>query len=429
MLNLKSVVGRLRKAFSLSPTVPGEPTPEPKEEPEVDRLMARAVALKQQGDVAAAWSCLLRALPLVPEPRPLGVHLLHAGLAVRMGLMGEAESAARLAMQITEGRDHTMARYALASLLAVTGRPEEAQRLFAEPAEVMLGHGGIACTSAIRLLLPDTPPPDAALPFSRVMDAPRGVPPDPSRPLLFAAGDGAYISRFGPAYAAAAARQGVGVQLHVVNPEPGLEPLLETLAGRVFLTSERSTLDGWDDGARRAYYSCARLLVLPEVLKRQAGPVTMTDLDQLLLRSPAALFRAEDDVSLLRLPGNEFNFLSYVSATLAVFRPGPGSGRFAATAAGLLRACLAERAPQWHTDQAVLAATLLGGQGFTSGAVDPALVHLAETEPTLHGPACFWSITASLAANAQKEQAATFRAFLEGSSGRHRELTSSDRQG
>lgn len=416
MLSPKAIFGKFIKALGSEPTSRKLSRAEepPGQEPDVDQLMARAVALKQQDEIAEAWACLTRALPMVPEPRPLGVHMLHRDLAMRMGLAGQAESAARAVVDIAQGRDLELARYALGSLLAVTGRIEEAQRLFAEPAAVLLGDQGTACTSAIRLLLPQAPLPDAVLPFARVPGVTRGTPPDPSRPLLFAAGDGAYLTRFGPAYAAAAARQGVGVQLHVVNPEPELEPLLEALAGRIYLTSEWSALDGWDQRAQRAYYSCARLLVLPDVLKRQAGPVIMTDLDQLLLRDPAPLLHGEEDLALLRLPGHEFNFLSYVSATLAVFRPGPGARRFATTAAGLLRACLAERAPQWHTDQVVLAATMLGGRDFTCGAVDPALVHLAETEPTLDGPACFWSITASLAVNARKETAATFRAFHEG---------------
>jgi hypothetical protein len=374
---------------------------------------------------AAALEAFATAAAMTVGQLPAPVRFAEGLIYARLGQTDRAEAALRIAVALDPTRDGAI--FALASLLACRGAFVEADAFFARDLRVRCDDGKFTWTRCIRLPLPGRPlgaeAPTAPVPPGREVrfDAPaRRVE---LRAVYAVAADSAYLRQFARPLTASLARSGGGgllLHLHAINPDQEARSVLAELARGpvpIGISEEAVDLSAWDEDARRSYYSCARFLILPDLLARYTVPVLVADIDQMLLADPAPLLErtAEGDVGLMLFDNQRQNLLSRISATLMLAAPTAGARRFAATLAAVLAEAIAE--PQrmvWHLDQAALAVTQLGTEGVRCFCLDPAIVHMAADEPPPARPAgvgVFCSITHSIPTNWATLETPTFRAL------------------
>ncbi|MGH7030853.1 MAG: hypothetical protein ACREEZ_10550 [Stellaceae bacterium] len=393
--------------------------------PDAPRFVALAALLNEAGRLPEALEAISTAAAMIQGQLPADARYTEGMILAQLGRIERAEAALRITVALEP--THQGAIYALASLLACRGAFEEADAFFARDLPVRCDDGKFTWTRCIRLPLPGRPL-GAEAPAEPV---PRGrqVRFDPLtkgaglRAVYALAADAAYLRRFGRPLAASLARWGGGgllLHLHIINPDQEAHALLAELASGPLplgISEEAVDLSAWEEDARRSYYTCARYLMLPELLAHYQAPILVADIDQMLLADPAPLLAraTEGDVGLLLFENQRQNLLSRISATLLLAAPTSGARRFAVTLAAVLAEAIAQPDRMvWHLDQAALAVTQLGIEGVRSFGLDPAVVHLAPGEPPAQRPSgagLFWSITNSIPSNRAKLESPTFRAF------------------
>jgi hypothetical protein len=119
----------------------------------------------------------------------------------------------------------------------------------------------------------------------------------PTRPVIFAACDSVYFDKFAGSFVESAARQGLDIHIHVVNPTENtcalavqMNALVETqvtysfhdvdLKSEPFQSTEK-VMNAVSDKIR-TYYACVRFMLLPHILKA-AGKVLTVDIDCLVM--------------------------------------------------------------------------------------------------------------------------------------------------
>ncbi|MFM9969184.1 MAG: tetratricopeptide repeat protein, partial [Burkholderiales bacterium] len=229
--------------------------------------------------------------------------------------------------EIELGRDaqrptsQVFAMHRLACLLAILGRVEEADVLFAR-----------AASAGIRF--------DASQHFSTSADAvaARGdetnwfsgalLQPGPEAAVLVS-GDPLYLRRFLPALVTsliANAGFRFALQVHAIDPDACLEDdlnfslALYNLPGIAF-SSERFEGEG---ATRSTTYACARYRIAHDLLLRAARPVLVLDLDLLVLGALPPPDASQFDAAWIRMHDTRWDPWDAENACVAWFLPTPG---------------------------------------------------------------------------------------------------------
>ncbi|MGA2842395.1 MAG: tetratricopeptide repeat protein [Steroidobacteraceae bacterium] len=235
--------------------------------------------------------------------------------------------------------------------------------------------------------------------------------------------DSRYLSLFARALARSVdEKAGVNVALHfhVVNPGPNDPPLLETLRAElntsIAWTTERTDFRQLDVHQVQTYFSCARYLVLPELLKYYKRPILVTDADQFIVKSLKAFMdeACRHDVSLFLQPMAHSNLLALISASICVANDTPRSfDFFSAVGDYCLERMTDPQAMAWHLDQAALAAVYLASADIDFFLIPPKTMisTMPRKKPAREAAALFWSVTYSVEANAQKLESEDFQSL------------------
>jgi hypothetical protein len=349
-----------------------------------------------------------------------------AHVAMHSGRINEAVQLLESHLARHPGDSHL--HYELASLLPHLGRFAEANAHAARCPLVPCGDLQPTCCRVIRfpVSLPQTRlEPPAQFQRRVSYDAASDFP---DAEVVYLVGcDSRYFQLFGEALTNSLARRSglpLVLHFHLINPDATAETLLARLRAQsavpVACSRETVALADLNERQRRTYLSCARYLVLPDILERYGRWLIVADADQLVVRNLTPFMHelTDHDVGLLRDDRNVGNILSLVSASVLAVSPTPGGRLFART----LRDVLAERtndplALSWHLDQAALAVTHLWLPDIRTrrlpiwimdSVIDPM------APPDMLDPrSLFWSITFTHKHNARKLDTSLFRDFLD----------------
>jgi len=371
---------------------------------EASRLLREGEAALKRRDFATARDLLAVAAALVPALAPahallgrarhglgdaagavdayraaLALHARDAACERRLGnalmdLGRTAEAADAFRRAIAVAPRDSGSRYGLATALAELDDVDGAQTAFAQwgalppPAKLDPHLHFAAIAGQIRL--------DDA--FFDGLDAAPGATPAGSfaagdTPILFAAADAGYVVRFVDLIAGnlAARAPGIALHLHVVNPTPESEARVaraaELTQGHLDLAVTRETVDlarfaapGLDPlYAAKTYYSCARFLALPALLRHYRRPVLVCDIDLAPTRDPRPWL---DELAACDAGANvkiRYDFANRLLATMVYFGDTPAGRRYAGLVAGYCRHFLEARAATWTIDQVALHAAWL----------------------------------------------------------------------
>jgi len=321
--------------------------------------------------------------------------------------------------------------FEVASCLAVTGRFEEADRIFARDIELKLPNGGIANTSAVRFLSLGDGAGISNIPFLRA----RQVRYDPDGPtgladvdvIHFVACDASYLKRFlEPAIRSLQLNCGLrcGAHVHIIDADEDalrvVEDLRRTCAIPIALSTETVDPGLVPRAALKTYFSIARFLVLPDILAIYRKTTLVTDVDQLVVRSLSGLIKHAEahDVALLHFAVSVTNVMALFSASAFVVCCTEEGLRFVAK----IRDYLLERIDSlngklpWHLDQVALSYAKLTSPNVRwypiPGEVLQSDIESREDENPVREKTLFWSVTASFSNNRQKEGQANFREFV-----------------
>jgi len=202
---------------------------------------------------------------------------------------------------------------------------------------------------------------------------PEGVFAGGDAPLLFAAADAGYATRFVDLLAGnlAARAPGMALHLHVVNPTPEsaakVARAVELTQGHLDMAVTHETVDlarfaapGLDPlYAAKTYYSCARFLALPALIRHYRRPILVCDIDLAPTRDPRPWL---DDLAPCDAGANvkiRYDFANRLLATMVYFGDTPAGRRYADLVAAYCRHFLANRAATWTIDQVALHAAWL----------------------------------------------------------------------
>lgn len=347
-----------------------------------------------------------------------------ADVAMREGRIEEAVGLIEQYLATHPG--HGFLHYKLASLLPHLGRFEEANRHAARGS--LISCGDLQQTSTRIIRFPTSLPAPLPTPrFRRRVRYELLAEPAAVQAIYVAGCDSRYFLLFGEALAnSLAQRAGVPFLLHVhlVNPDPAAEALLERLRAKpplpIACSRESVDLSDLGDRPRRTYLACARFLVLPELLETYARPMVVADADQLVMGDLGGLLHdlRGHDVALLRDDSHIANLASLISASVLAFNPSPGGRRFTRTVCDILTERMTDPAGlSWHLDQATLAVAHLWHPEISTLRLPPTIMDSVVDQrvapDALGAKALFWSITMSHEHTARKLNTSLFRQFLD----------------
>lgn len=325
-----------------------------------------------------------------------------AGVAAsRVGQIAEAEDLFSLAFEISPKE----AAYAFGSCLAARGAWEAATTLFLRDISVATGAGGATSTSC--LVRGFGPPLQGARHVISLWrpSGPMSVGGQPRRAIYLVACDGSYFRRFAWRLLQSALWHSsyMSLHFHLVAPDeaerrsalalsrlPGVGISFGEIGETPFSAESLKTL-----------YACARFFVLHKLLSAGEVPCIVADIDQVVLGSldPLLDLLRDEDVALLRFPGQRHNILSYYSATIAAYGVTRASVRMASFCEN--EAYDALRFPsrlKWHLDQAILARA--AGLSGPVGLVDIPLEWVClDGSERPNKKAILWSVTGSIREN------------------------------
>lgn len=371
---------------------------------EASRLLREGEALVRKRDFRAAREALARAVALAPALAPA-----HSLLGRARHGLGDAHGAAlsyRAALDL-DPRDADAWRR-LGNALLDLERAVEAADAFRRASALNPRDSGAVYGLATALAETDDvagaeaafavwgrlPPPVALDPhlrfdaiagqihladdfFARLDTAPgpalAGTFAQGDTPLVFAAADAGYASRFVDLIAGNLAAQapGIALHLHVVNPTPESEAKVARVAdltqGHLDLAVTRETVDlarfaapGLDPlYAAKTYYSCARFLALPRLIERYRRPILVCDIDLAPTRDPRPWL---DELAPCDAGANvkiRYDFANRLLATMVYFGDTPAGRRYADLVGAYCRHFLENRTATWTIDQVALHAAWL----------------------------------------------------------------------
>lgn len=311
---------------------------------------------------------------------------------------------------IRERPDANIFRYFLGSALLLVGQIEEANRYFDQGVLITCGDGSITSTRVLRVpLSPFGERP--ALQLERRVEHAAEI--YDSQCAFIVCGDARYVRLFAKAALGSVLTSSgldAALHVHVVNPETETLDLLngmrESVGARLAWSCEWTNLDNLTQRQQRVYHTCARFLVLPDLLARYRRPVFMSDIDQLVVGNlgPLLADARQVDVGLFFNKCHSFNVLSVITATFLLFQDTEQARDFAQTVADVLSERMCDPAGlSWHLDQAALACAYFSHPELVTRRFAPDVL---DSSVDLHGiprppasGALLWSITATLAQN------------------------------
>jgi len=322
---------------------------------------------------------------------------------------------------------NALASYQLGSCLALQGHFAEANAIFSNNSSIACGDGRFTSSIAMRLPVPDKA---VGLPFRRDVDlewdAGRGANLADLQVLYLICCDNRYLRLFGEAVGESVARNidlKCALHIHVVNPDADAEAFLSNLRTNLniplYFSKEDTDLSVFDDHQRRTYYSCARYLVLPEMLGRYKLPVLVADADILPVKTLRKLFSVlrESDVGLMKFHREGYNIMALISASVVfVNRTEAGLGFCEALVRYLSDRMQDPAALTWHLDQAALVAAHLCLSDARYHIIPTAMmlskIYTEEEDVQFTEEVHFWSATYSIPQNAAKLDGSFFKGFL-----------------
>jgi FkbM family methyltransferase len=260
------------------------------------------------------------------------------------------------------------------------------------------------------------------------MAAPESAAGPQAAAVVFVSGDCAYFRRFCfPLLASAAAHGNAGKALlwhfHIINPDAWLEDEFAEVRDAHAALDVRLTVEKREFGSlaeAKAYFACARFLLLPEILAAYDRPVLQLDFDQLVLAplQPLIDSLAGADVALLRWPRRDWRLWDQVSASAVLARPGAGAQAFFGGVANYVAHFLGRGGDAWFLDQIALYA-LSGHAARLSPTPRMGLIpadvfanYRVSGADDLSEGTVFWSVTYNIASNAQALESDLFRRYL-----------------
>jgi hypothetical protein len=226
--------------------------------------------------------------------------------------------------------------------------------------------------------------------------------------VYFVAADPRYVKRFARALhsSLAAAESNCLLHIHVINPDAATSLLLEYMKERpgpmVAFSSEVVDLSGLSDDQRRVYYASARFFVLSALRRHYAKPVIAADIDQVVLRDPAALIDPGSDVRAIRFPYGRFNLMARFSASAIIASTAAAATYFDRVAAYIVGRMCDPAAIGWHLDQIALDVSYLISDDIVLSELPSGAMLSAAPDAEVPIDTYFWSVTYSVAANARK---------------------------
>lgn len=220
-----------------------------------------------------------------------------------------------------------------------------------------------------------------------------------------------------------AERSGVAAALHfhIVNIEPDDLRLLEQLSKEyevpIACTAERVEFKSLTQEQIKTYLTCARFLLLPELMDHYEKLILVTDADQTIVRPIDRLIAhaRNHDVALLVFKHAAFNILALISGSVCVANTTAGAKAFFTAVRDYIRERMTDpEAMVWHLDQAALAAAYLASSDLGFHLIPPKAMVSKILKPQSDAgddETLFWSATYSIKANARKLEADEYRAL------------------
>lgn len=351
------------------------------------------------------------------------VHHAMASIALAEGRVADAVDL--LQADLTANPMHRGNHYLLVSLLPHLGRFDEANRLAMRGTLVVCGDHLPTSIRTVRFPDPADGEPSTSI-FARTVTYETNDVIGSAPAIYFIGCDSRYFLLFGEALANSLTRRAVmtfALHVHLVNPSAEAEALLQRLrtAGSVPITCSREQADfsALSERHRRSYLSCARYLMLPELLARYGRTMLVADTDQLVVGNLTTLMQdaARHDVGVMRNDAQLPNIFSLISASVLTVSPTDGGRRFAKTLHDTIALRLADPAALgWHLDQTSLAIAHLWHRDIDTLHLPmwimDSVIDRAAAADTLAPEALFWSITMTHIHTARKLDTELFRQFL-----------------
>jgi hypothetical protein len=347
-----------------------------------------------------------------------------AAVALREGRLEEAVSLLRARLAADPGKRSL--HYTLASLLPHLGQFDEANRHAARG--TLIRCGDLQLTSSRVIRFPESPAAGpSAPPFHRRLWHEQPTAAADAEAVYVVGCDSRYFILFGEALVTSLARRAgarFALHFHLVNPDPAAEALMERLRATsalpIVCSRESTDLSALGERQRRTYLSCARYLMLPELLERYAKPMLIADADQLVVADLRGLLLelSKHDVGVLRNDREIDSLLALISASVLAVNHTPAGGRFVRTLCDTVTERMADPAGLgWHLDQAGLAVAHLWHSEIRTlrlpvwsmdSVIDP-----AAAPDALSPRALFWSITMTIEHTRRKLRTSLFQQFLD----------------
>ena len=349
---------------------------------------------------------------LAQNPQDLVARIALSNQHRRARRLHTAETLCRTALEQHPGNPFAMGR--LASMLAEQGAVQGADALFRE---VGARFGGVE--AAIRLA-PDflhgseriaVPQPDPLVQIA--------APAQAADFIVLAGGDAGYFHRFADALANSLARSchGVGLHLHVVDPDAAVMTRIQAMRDRlpgmsIALTVETCPV-GLPHELRTTFFACARFLHLPRLLAAYAKPVLSLDIDMVVLRDVAPLLNqfAAEQADLALVHGETRDPWCALWADAVLVAPSERGAAYAALVRDYIAHFIARGEAAWFLDQIALFAA--AKMGFRDRAAPVTIAWPSDIQNTRTDLAYFWSLHMSQPNNVSGPETELYRRFKE----------------
>lgn len=186
--------------------------------------------------------------------------------------------------------------------------------------------------------------------------------------VLYLACSADYLERYGGSLIESLAANGGGdglLHLHLIGVDDKLAGRLAGLPQRyarvaMKITAESPPLDGLDADARVAFYTGARFLRVPDLLRQYARPVVTLDIDAIVEGPTLELIRAADgaDLALMQRMPQRIVWTNVLAGTV-VFNATPPAEAYARLVKGYIEASMADGRLAWNLDQIALYCSLV----------------------------------------------------------------------
>ncbi len=328
-----------------------------------------------------------------------------------IGRLDDAEQALRLAFK---KEPSPLLAYRLGSVLAEQRKFGEAAAAFAasDPPQVLAA--GATMRSILfpggknDLRIPDVP-------FRRSVHGLFDGTADNCSFVYFVAADSRYIKLFARALhsSLAAVHANCLLHIHLINPDDSALRLLAYMKERpgpmVTCSREEVDLSGLSNDQRRVYYASARFFVLSALRRHYDKPVIAADIDQVVLKDPAPLIESGSDVAAIRFSLGRFNLMARFSASVIIASTSAAATYFDRVAGYIADRMRDSTAIAWHLDQIALDIAHLVSDDIVLSDLPSGVMLSAPPDTNVPGETYFWSVTYTIAANAQKLAQPIFR--------------------